>query len=119
MAGFAAAGIYFLSTAFKESLPYFYVLMWSFYTLYLIYFTWRLARAGEPFHALATLLGAVAGLAIALRYDFFPIPGDDTKMIFMTCAFLAWSYGIVQLFYAYGALQRSREVSSRAMLHSG
>ncbi len=117
LAGFAAAAIYFLSSAFKELLPYFYVLMWALYTLYLLYFIWRLARAGESLHALATLLGAVAGLTIALRYDFFPIPGDDTKIIFMTCAFLVWSYSIVQLFYAYGALQRSRDVSNKTLLH--
>ncbi|MFK0090334.1 hypothetical protein ACIQUS_23955 [Pseudomonas sp. NPDC090755] len=119
LAGFVAAATYFLSSAFNASLPYFYVLMWSAYTLYLSYFAWRLARAGELLHALATFLGGAAGLTVALRYDFFPIPGDDTKMIFMTFAFLAWSYSIVQLFYAYGALQRSRKVSSCAMLHSG
>lgn len=107
LAGFAATAIYFLSSGLKEYLPYFYVLMWSAYTLYLAYFVWRLARAREPLHALATLLGGVAGLTIALRYDFFPIPGDDTKLVFMTFAFLTWSYSIVQSFYAYGALQRS------------
>lgn len=116
-AAFAATALYYLSTSFKELLPYFYVLMWSLYTLFLVYFIWRLVRAGESLHALATLLGGAAGLTIALRYDFFPIPGDDTKMIFMTCAFLTWSYSIVQLFYAYGALQRSRKVPSHAMLH--
>ena len=99
-------------------LPYFYVLMWSLYTLFLIYFVWRLVRAGESLHALASLLGGAAGLTIALRYDFFPIPGDDTKMIFMTCAFLVWSYSMAQLFYAYGALQRSKSVSAQGMLHS-
>jgi hypothetical protein len=115
LAAFAAAAIYYLSTSFKELLPYFYVLMWSFYTLFLVYFIWRLVRVGESLHALSTLLGGAAGLTIALRYDFFPIPGDDTKLIFMTCAFLTWSYSIVQLFYAYGALQRSTKVSSLAM----
>lgn len=118
LAAFAATAIYYLSTSFKELLPYFYVLMWSLYTLFLIYFVWRLVRAGESLHALASLLGGAAGLTIALRYDFFPIPGDDTKMIFMTCAFLVWSYSMAQLFYAYGALQRSKSVSAQSMLHS-
>lgn len=118
LAAFIATAIYFTSSAFKAWLPYFYVLMWSLATLYLLYFMWRLARAGEFLHALATLVGAVAGLTIALRYDFFPIPGDDTKMIFMTCAFLVWSYSMAQLFYAYNALQRSRKTSVQAMLHS-
>lgn len=115
LAAFTVAAIYFLSTTFKTVLPYFYVLMWALYTLYLLYFTWRLSRVGENLHALATLVGAAAGLTIALRYDFFPIPGDDNKMIFMTCALLTWSYTIVQLFYAYGALQRSKTVSAHAI----
>ncbi|POA48318.1 hypothetical protein C1893_10690 [Pseudomonas sp. MPR-ANC1] len=117
LGGFAAAAIYYSSNAFKEWLPYFYVLMWSAYTLYLIYFVWLLVRVREPLHALATTLGGVAGLTIALRYDLFPIPGDDTKMVFMTCAFLTWSYSIAQSFYAYGALQRSRKVSTQAVLN--
>lgn len=118
VAGFAATCIYYLSGLVTDSLAYFYVLMWSLYTLYLCYFTWRLARAGEVFHALATVLGGVAGLTVALRYDFFPIPGDDTKMVFMTFAFLTWSYSIVQLYYAYGALERSKRVSSHSLVHS-
>jgi len=115
LAAFTVAAIYFLSNTFKVVLPYFYLVMWAFYTVYLLYFTWRLLRVGESLHALATLVGAAAGLTIALRYDFFPIPGDDTKMIFMTCAFLTWSYTIAQLFYAYGALQRSKNVSASAI----
>ncbi|WP_236233470.1 hypothetical protein [Pseudomonas tohonis] len=117
LAGFAAAAIYFMSNSFKDFLPYFYVVMWLAYTAYLAYFVWRLARAREPLHALATAVAGVAGLTIALRYDFFPIPGDDTKMLFMTLAFLTWSYSIVQSFYAYGALQRSRKNSADALLN--
>jgi len=113
LAGFAAAAIYFMSNSFKEFLPYFYVVMWLAYTAYLVYFVWLLARAREVLHALATALAGVAGLTIALRYDFFPIPGDDTKMLFMTLAFLTWSYSIVQSFYAYGALQRSKRTPLR------
>jgi len=116
VAGFVAAAIYYLSGAFKPTLPYFYVLMWSAYTLYLVYLVWLLVRAGERLHALATVLTGVAGLTVALRYDFFPIAGDDTKMIFMTMAFVTWSYSMVQLFHAYGALQRSRKVTARAIL---
>ena len=58
LAAFSVTAIYFLSTAFKPWLPYFYVLMWALYTLYLLYFIWCLVRAGEFLHALATLLGA-------------------------------------------------------------
>ncbi|WP_085633753.1 MULTISPECIES: hypothetical protein [unclassified Pseudomonas] len=114
--GFAATFFYYLSDFTKGALPYFYVVMWSLYTVYLCYFTWRLVRAGAGFHALATALGGVAGLTIALRYDFFPIAGDDTKLVFMTLAFLTWSYSIVQSYYAYGALERTRKVASRSLL---
>ncbi len=112
LAGFALAANYFMSSSFKLFLPYFYIVMWLAYTAYLAYFIWRLVRARELLHALATTLGGVAGLTIAFRYDFFPIPGDDSKMVFMTFAFLTWSYSIVQSFYAYGALQRSRSVEA-------
>ncbi|MDP8772193.1 hypothetical protein QZR43_06285 [Serratia marcescens] len=118
LAAFSVTAIYFLSTAFKPWLPYFYVLMWALYTLYLLYFIWCLARAGEFLHALATLLGGGAGGTIALKYDFFPILGDGTKMVFMTCAFLTWSYMMAQLFYAYCALQRSMKTSTHTMVHS-
>ncbi|MGN8275871.1 hypothetical protein [Pseudomonas sp. SMN5] len=116
LAGFAIAAVYFLSSSFKALLPYFYVVMWLAYTAYLAYFVWLLVRARELEHAFATTLSGVAGLTIALRYDFFPIPGDDTKMVFMTFAFLTWSYSIAQSFYAYGALQRSRNNSTEALL---
>lgn len=117
LAGFVAAAIYFTSSSFKPLLPYFYVLMWSAYTLYLAYFVLLLIRAREILHAFATAMSGVMGLTIALRYDFFPIPGDDTKIIFMTCAFLVWSYSMVQSFYAYFALQRSRRTSNQSLLN--
>ncbi|UXZ43861.1 hypothetical protein K7K07_17515 [Pseudomonas soli] len=116
LAGFVVAAIYFMSASFKAFLPYFYVGMWLVYTTYLAYFVWRLCRAGELLHALATTLSGVAGLTIALRYDFFPIAGDDTKMVFMTLAFLTWSYSIVQSFYAYGALERASKIQLRRHL---
>ncbi|HCF5750998.1 TPA: hypothetical protein NIH39_002090, partial [Pseudomonas aeruginosa] len=55
VAGFAATGVYFLSGIIEGFLPYFYVFMWSAYTLYLCYFTLQLARAGEALHTLATI----------------------------------------------------------------
>lgn len=61
VAGFAATGVYFLSGIIEGFLPYFYVFMWSAYTLYLCYFTLQLARAGEALHTLATIVGGLAG----------------------------------------------------------
>jgi hypothetical protein len=79
--------------------------------MYLFYFIICLVRAGEAFHALATTITAVVSLAVAIVYDFFPIPGDDTHMIFMTWAFVTWGYAIIQLYYAYEALERAQKVS--------
>ncbi|MDH4608093.1 hypothetical protein [Pseudomonas sp. BN102] len=108
-ASFAATFVLVLADFVREPLPYFYVLMWSCYTVYLAYFTWRLIRVGEGLHAMATAVGAAAALAVAIVYDLFPIPGDDDKMLFMIFALTTWSYTMIQLFYAYGALGRSRE----------
>jgi len=115
-ASFAATFVLVLADFVREPLPYFYVLMWSCYTLYLAYFTWRLIRVGESLHALATAVGAVAALVVAIVYDFFPIPGDDNHMIFMTFALTTWSYTLIQMYYAYGALGRAMAGSSRPLV---
>ncbi|MNF39401.1 hypothetical protein D3C84_203700 [compost metagenome] len=115
-AAFAGTFFVYLSDSFDEPRPYFYVVMWSGYTIYLSYFIVRLMRAGEGMHALATAVGAAAALAVAIVYDFFPIPGDETHLIFMTWAFITWSYSAIQLYYAYGALERAKGVSSRSFV---
>jgi hypothetical protein len=115
-ASFAATFVLVLADFVREPLPYFYVLMWSGYTVYLVYFTWRLVRVGEILHALATAVGAAAALVVAVVYDFFPIPGDDNHMIFLTFALTTWSYTLIQLYYAYGALGRAMAGSSRPLV---
>ncbi|GGO87666.1 hypothetical protein GCM10011348_41390 [Marinobacterium nitratireducens] len=105
---FASTFVLVLADFVQGPLPYFYLIMWSCYTLYLVYFTWQLLRAEESFQALLTALGAAAGLAIAVVYDFFPIPGDDDKMLFMIFALTTWGYTLIQLYYAYGALARAK-----------
>lgn len=108
---FAGTFVVFLADFFQEIRPYFYVITWSILVMYLFYFIICLVRAGEAFHALATTITAVVSLAVAIVYDFFPIPGDDTHMIFMTWAFVTWGYAIIQLYYAYEALERAQKVS--------
>ncbi|MCG9481189.1 hypothetical protein MCL30_05260 [Acinetobacter pittii] len=108
---FAGTFVVFLADFFQEIRPYFYVITWSILVMYLFYFIICLVRAGEAFHALATTITAVVSLAVAVVYDFFPIPGDDTHMIFMTWAFVTWGYAIIQLYYAYEALERAQKVS--------
>ncbi|WP_284119417.1 hypothetical protein [Acinetobacter seifertii] len=113
---FAGTFVVFLADFFQEIRPYFYVIMWGFLTIYICYFIICLARAGEVFHALATTITAVVSLAVAVVYDFFPIPGDTTHMIFMTWAFVTWGYAIIQLYYAYAALERSQKVSIQSFI---
>ncbi|OWJ90185.1 hypothetical protein [Metapseudomonas furukawaii] len=115
-AAFAGTCFVYLSDSFDEPRPYFYVIMWSGYSIYLSYFIVQLMRAGEGMHALATAVGAAVLLAVAITYDFFPIPGDDTHMIFMTWAFFTWSYSAIQMYYAYCALERAKGVSSRSFV---
>ncbi|MBC9251177.1 hypothetical protein A9179_12905 [Pseudomonas alcaligenes] len=115
-AAFAGTFVVFLADFFDEPRPYFYVIMWTAYSTYLAYFIMRLARAGESFHAMATAVGGVVSLAVAITYDFFPIPGDDTHMVFMTWAFITWSYGAIQLYYAYAALERAKSVSAHVLV---
>lgn len=108
---FAGTFVVFLADFFQEIRPYFYVITWSILVMYLFYFIICLVHVGEAFHALTTTITAVVSLAVAIVYDFFPIPGDDTHMIFMTWAFVTWGYAIIQLYYAYEALERAQKVS--------
>lgn len=110
---FASTFVVFHANFFNEIRPYFYVVMWTIFAIYLFYFIIRLARVGENIHAIATTITAMASLAVAIIYDFFPIPGDDTHMIFMTLAFITWSYTAIQLYYAYIALAHSQNFSAK------
>ncbi|MNR02791.1 hypothetical protein D3C85_1186580 [compost metagenome] len=56
-----------------------------------------------------------AALAIAVVYDFFPIPGDDDKMVFMIYALTVWGCQIIQQYYAYGALGRAGARASESL----
>lgn len=115
-AAFAGTFVIFLADFFNDIRPYFYVIMWSIFTIYLCYFIFRLAQAGEKLHAFATTITVVFGLAVAIVYDFFPIPGDDTFMIFMTWAFITWTYAGIQLYYAYDALARFQTISKASLV---
>ncbi|CAG2151299.1 hypothetical protein [Cupriavidus numazuensis] len=101
-----------------EPKPYFYVAMWSAFSVYLAYFAWRLLRAGEGLHAFGVLAVLLTCQAIASIYDFYKIPGDDEHAIFYVLACLTWSFMCVVMYYAYGALERAEksEASLAAML---
>lgn len=117
-ASFAATFVLVLADFVKGPLPYFYLFMWSCYTIYLVYFTWRLLRAGESMHALLNALVTAAALAVAVVYDFFPIPGDDDKMVFMIYALTTWGCQIIQQYYAYATLERAKVGASPSLVQA-
>ncbi|MDC0662685.1 hypothetical protein [Marinobacter sp. SS21] len=92
---------------FAKPLPYFYVAMWTGFSIYLVCFASRLMRAGEARHAVHVFLAMVCSQTIAVIYDFFPIPGDEHQIIFLILALTTWSYLVVVLYYAYLALERA------------
>ncbi|GLH50754.1 MULTISPECIES: hypothetical protein [Pseudomonas] len=91
-------------------LPYFYVLMWVMFSVYLVYFAVRLANVGESLHAIGVMFGMLASLTIACIYDFYKIPGDDSNVLlnFYVLALTTWAYLLVHLYYAYCALERAK-----------
>lgn len=99
-------------------LPYFYVMMWVMFSVYLVYFAVRLASTGEFLHAIGVIFGMLASLTIACIYDFYKISGDDTNVLlnFYVLALTTWAYLLVHLYYAYCALERSK--NSMALLQT-
>ncbi|WP_175763034.1 hypothetical protein [Burkholderia ambifaria] len=89
--------------------PYFYLVMWSLFSVYLVYVVKRLLGAGEKRTAVSMIVALVSTQIIASIYDFYRIPGDSDHMIFYIFALLSWSYLSVALYYAYGALERTQE----------
>ncbi|MGN5765169.1 hypothetical protein ACNQO6_12570 [Acinetobacter calcoaceticus] len=118
-AAFAGTSVIFFGDFFNDIRPYFYVVMWTIFAIYLTYFVFRLVRVGENMHAFATAITAVMSLAVAIVYDFFPIPGDHNHMIFMTWALTTWSYAGIQLYYAYDALARAQSPSRQSYILAG
>ncbi len=92
-----------------EPKPYFYLVMWSLFSVYLVYVVKRLLSVGEKRNAVGVILALVSTQIIASTYDFYHIPGDDDHMIFYIFALSSWSYMSVSLYYAYCALERAWE----------
>jgi hypothetical protein len=109
----AIAGTAMLMSAgfFAGPLPYFYVLMWTAYSVYLAYFAYRLMRTGKGGHAFGVVVALVLGETVAWTYDLFPFPHDDGRVLFYTFALTTWSYTLVQLYYSYGALERAESAA--------
>jgi len=94
---------------FQPLLPYFLLGMSVLYAIYLIYLVILLLRLQENAQAFGVALVTVTTFFVAAVYDFYKIPGEDTNVIFnfFTIALFTWSYMTVQLYYAYGALERA------------
>lgn len=92
-----------------EPRPYFYVVMWAAFSVYLGCFASRLFSLGERLHAAGVVLVLLSSLAIACIYDFYKIPGDAENILmnFFVLAVLTWSFLAVELYYAYCALERA------------
>ncbi len=109
---FAATFVLISVDMFAAPLPYFYVVMWSAYTIYLVYFITRLFVNGLTMHVVGMTFASALGLAVALIYDFFPIPGDESMTIFMTLALSSWAYMMAQLYYAYAAFEKVKTAAN-------
>lgn len=93
-----------------KPLPYFYVAMWTLFSLYLVYFVRKLLEVGEGLHALGVTIALLLCQVIATIYDFYDIPGEEINVVFnfYTLALFTWSYMTVQLYYSYCALERAK-----------
>ncbi|WP_207888114.1 hypothetical protein [Pseudomonas sp. 30_B] len=105
---FAATFVLILADFMVKPLPYFYIAMWSLFSIYLVYFASRLVVVGAYLQALGVIIAMLAGQAIASIYDFYKIPGDETNVVlnFYVLALSTWAFMLSQFYYGYGALER-------------
>lgn len=92
-----------------EPKPYFYLVTWSLFSVFLAYVVKRLLRVGAKRNAVGVILALVSTQIIASTYDFYHILGDNDHMIFYIFALFSWSYLSVSLYYAYCALERAQK----------
>lgn len=86
----------------------FYVVANLLTSAFLVYVATRLWRIGEQRLAVATLVVTAAAAAVALTYDFFPLPFDDAnRTIFYTAALATWGTQGCIYYLAYRALHRN------------
>ncbi|WP_238782959.1 transporter [Streptomyces monomycini] len=87
------------------SVALFYVVVNLLTAVFVGYFAKRLWDAGARWPAIWTGLVTAAGTAIALTYDFFPLPFDDAnRTVFYTAALATWGTQGFVYFRAYRAL---------------
>lgn len=114
--GFATvAGLYLqrFHDKFHAGPATFYVVVNALTTVFLAYFVWRLWKIGAKDAAISTALASAAGVAIAVTYDFFPIPDDQYRTIFYTLALATWGTQLFVYFHGYRALHDHKVVTGR------
>lgn len=96
----------------------FYLVMNLLTLVFLVYVVKRLWTIGSTRTAIATLAISLAATAIALMYDFFPLPDSvdplQDRALFYTLAMAVWGLQMVTYLFAYRALeqhQRTGEAS--------
>ncbi|CAL9593254.1 transporter [Streptomyces sp. enrichment culture] len=93
----------------------FYVVVNALTTLFLAYFSRRLWKTGARGHAAVTALATAAAAAIAITYDFFPVPGDDEhRTLFYTAALATWGFQMCVYFRAYRVLHQHNATTGAA-----
>lgn len=92
----------------------FYVVVNLLTAAFLGYVATRLWGIGARRLALATALVTAAASAIAVTYDFFPLPFDDeSRTIFYTAALATWGTQGFVYFFAYRALHNHNVATNR------
>ena len=116
----AAAGLYlqqFHSDLHVGPATY-YLVVYVLTAIFLAYFARRVWAIDARREAIGIALTTLAGLAIALMYDFFPIPGDDAdRTIFYTLALATWGTQLYVCFQAYRALHEHEASRPGAASH--
>jgi hypothetical protein len=95
-------------------LPYFYIVVWALFSIYLAYFAKQLLSVGEKGHAFSVIVALVSSGTIACIYDFYKIPGEETNIVFnfFVLALTTWSFLFGSLYHAYSALARAKGLSA-------
>jgi len=104
------ATAWMLSVDFMEPvLPYFLLIAYYVFAVYLIYFTRRLFAVGATAVAVHMSVAIAVTSVLHTMYDFYTIPGEETNIVFnfFFLALLAWTYLFSMIYYGYIALERS------------
>ncbi len=81
-----------------------YVVVYLLTTVFMAYVVWRLGKIGATGMVVTTAVVTLAGVAIALMYDFLKIPDDEYRTNFYILALTTWGFMLWAYYKAYVAL---------------